>query len=124
MPLTARISRNIPSRQRMPRPGDSKAHLAFVRSLPCCVCGGPAEAHHLLRAGDGPKGMGRKNLDKFALPLCFSDHRGGKDSAHGHGDDEEWLASKGIDGRALAASLWRVSGDYEAGLRIVERARR
>ncbi len=33
-------------------------------------------------------------------------------------------ANKGIDGRALAAALWRASGDLDKGLRIVSRAKK
>ena len=40
------------------------------------------------------------------------------------GDEEAWLADQGIDGRALAAALWRISGNLEAGMRIVYRTMR
>lgn len=124
MSLTPRISRSVPMKRKQPRYGDSKKHLAFIRSLPCCVCGSDAEAHHLLRADSLPKGTGRKNLDRHAIPLCPAHHNRSNDSAHMHGDDEAWLAGKGIDGRALADALWRVTDDYEKGLRIVQRAKK
>jgi len=125
MPLPARHGRTALRRTPMRRPGDSQAHLAFVRSLPCVVCGGKAEAHHLNRAVDGkPKGTGRKNEDRWAIPLCPQHHNGQRDSAHGHGDDEAWLASKGIQGRDLAMALWSHTGDPDMGLRIIYRARK
>lgn len=122
--LKPRIPKNLPPRPKRTREGDSKAHLAFVRSLPCCVCGDANtlrahHAHHLLKADDLPKGMGRKNLDRWSLPLCTVCHA----QLHGHGS-EEWLAQHGIDARALAARLWAISGDYEQGLRVVARCRR
>jgi hypothetical protein len=42
---------------------------------------------------------------------------------HRAGDEEAFLASHGIDGRALAAALWAVRGDLEAMRRVVFRAR-
>lgn len=124
--MKPRIPKNLPPRQKRARDGDSKAHLAFIRSLPCCVCGnGLTQAHHILRADDRPKGTGRRNHDKYALPICAFHHiaQFGHDTAHGSGNDEAWLQGHGIDGRALAAALWRVSGDLDAGLRIVERCK-
>ncbi len=125
--MKPRIAKAPLQHTRQPREGDSRAHLAFIRSLPCCVCGtyGITQAHHLLRWDDRPKGMGRKHPDKSAIPLCARHHlaTSGTDSAHGAGDDESWLAGKGIDGRALAAALWRASCDYDKGLRIVQRAK-
>ncbi len=133
MSLTPRIAKAPLQHTRQPREGDSRAHLAFIRQLPCCVCGVHGgiydpftQAHHLLRADDRPKGTGRKHLDKYAIPLCSLHHlaTSGTDSAHGAGNDETWLAGHGIDGRALAAALWRASGDYDKGLRIVQRAKK
>lgn len=125
--LTPRIAKRMPQHVRQPRPGDSRAHLEFIRKLPCCVCGihggiySPyTVAHHLLRADNRPKGTGRKHLDKYAIPLCTIAHR----DVHAHGNDEAWLTERGIDGRALAAALWRVSGDLDKGRRIVSRAKR
>lgn len=139
MALPARIDKRLPRKLTRPRTGDSREHLAFVRSLNCCVCAwhcngnmGPVEAHHLLRADGLPKGMGRRNYDRWAIPLCDRHHQAkfGKDTAHGHGNDEEWLASKGIDGRALATRLWSIFNNedpedrYDAGLRAIDRCKR
>ena len=139
MPLPPRIDKGLPKKVKRKRPGDSKAHLAFIRSLPCCVCAplpnqcGNTEAHHLIRAVDGlPKGMSRKHLDRYAIPLGQRHHLAvfGRDTAHGHGNDEEWLADNGIDGRALADSLWRAFNKHDnpedrlnAGLRIIGRCK-
>jgi len=96
----------------------SRDHLAFIRSLPCPIYPdeGPIEAHHLLRV-DRTRGIGRRAADRYAIPLSTKAHR----ELHDAGDEEAWLAERGIDGRALAAALWRVSGDLEAGLRVMLR---
>ena len=109
-----------PSRFKPPRAGMSRDHLAFIRSLSCPVYPdeGPVEAHHLLRA-DRTRGIGRRSADRYAIPLSFKAHR----ELHEAGDEEAWLADRGIDGRALAAALWRVSGDLGAGVRVVSRSR-
>ena len=120
-----RIPRTVAGKSSRPRdvPRAFK-HLEFVRSLPCCVCGrfreGKSEAHHLLRVDQLPKGTGRKNHDRWTIPLCWIAHYG----LHGKGDEEAYLAEHGIDGRALAQALWKISPDYDAGLRVVERCRK
>ena len=110
MPACPKLPRP-PKRQ---RPGMSPAHLAFVRSLPCCACGSPAvEAHHLLRTG--ARGMGMRSPDRYAVPLCGAHHR----ALHAHGDEGAWLTAHGVDGIALAERLWNDTGDGAAGLRAV-----
>lgn len=121
MALPARIKRDAPRPKREPRPGDSRAHLAWLKTLSCVICGIRADdPHHLLGNLDGlPKGMGRKNEDRWAVPVCRRHH----DAAHAAGDDEAWFTGQGIDARALAAGLWRVTGDGDAGDRLIYRAR-
>ena len=68
-----------------------------------------------------PKGMGRKNEDRWAIPLC-SIPGGCHDKAHAAGDDEAWLASRGVDGRSVATALWAARGDLKAMERIVFRS--
>lgn len=99
------------------REGDSEPHLALIRRLPCCVCGRapPSDPHHLMR-------QRHRRLDRWALPLCFKHHTGSNDSLHMHGNEEAWLTSKGIDGRALCNALWAHRGDFDAMLRVVLRA--
>jgi DNA recombination protein Rad52 len=51
-----------------------KAHLKFVASQPCLVCGRqPADPHHLRFAQ--PRAMGLKVSDEFTVPLCRTHHR-------------------------------------------------
>lgn len=121
MPLAARIQKTglPPRRTKAPREGMSAKHLDFVRSLPCVVCGASAEAHHLLDAGAGTRGMGMKAPDRYTVPLCHSHHM----ELHAHGDETEWMSLRGIDARALSLRLWCVTGNHEQGVRAVERAR-
>jgi len=123
MLLPPRIPKfGVPARKTKPaRKGMSHDHLAFLRRLECPVYPGkqPVEAHHLLRV-DRTRGMGRKAADRHAIPLSQRAHR----ELHDAGDEEALLAAKGIDGRALAAALWRISGELDAGMRIVYRVMR
>ncbi len=51
------------------------AHLAYVRSLPCCVpdCHQrPIHAHHVRTAATA--GTGMKPPDTDAVPLCYAHH--------------------------------------------------
>jgi hypothetical protein len=64
-------------RQRQPRERDNK-HLDYIRSLPCCICGGPAEPAHIrtpsLEHGKEHTGMAEKPSDKWVVPLCRPHH--------------------------------------------------
>lgn len=65
--------------QRRPRVTD-EAYLAFIRSLPCLLCGCPhTEAAHVRmaepRLHKRPTGMGEKSDDRWALPLCHAHHQ-------------------------------------------------
>jgi hypothetical protein len=115
-----RIQRTVAKPAPKVREGQSKAHLAMVRKLPCALCDGcgPVNAHHLLKTGDPTqRGTGRKAADRFAIPLGMRHHT----SLHAHGNDEVYLMGLGIDGRALASSLWAARGDQEAMERVVFR---
>ena len=115
-----RIARNVVKAARQPREGDSVAHLRWLKTLNCVVCGKPADdPHHLLRGVDNrPKGMGRKNPDRWAIPSCRACH----DDMHAAGDDEAFLAAQGIDGRSIAFALWACTGNTEIAERTILRA--
>jgi len=114
----SRIRKSLPQRAPKAREGMSASHLAMVRWKPCCVCGVPAHhAHHLLRTGE--HGMGKKSSDRWCVPMCNTHHQ----ALHSHGDEEAFLMSHGIDGRALASALWAARGDQEAMERVVFRFR-
>ena len=74
-----------------------KAHLKFVASQPCLICGrSPADAHHL------PRAMGRKVSDEFTVPLCRTHHR----DNHSSGDEVAWWGRRAIDPVATSRMLW------------------
>ena len=93
-------------RQRQPRIKDAR-RLAFIRSLPCCVCGDntSTEPAHIRAAGLGygkaHTGMAQKPDDKWTVPLCGRCHR----EQHAFGDELKWWASKNIDPFMLAITL-------------------
>lgn len=121
--MRPRIVKSLPVYHRPPREGMSAAHLDNIRLLPCCCCGGVTciTAHHLLRSGE--HGTGRKSSDRWALPLCcFGSNNNCHQALHDDGNEDRFLSSRGIDGRALATALWAERGNLESMLRIVFRA--
>jgi hypothetical protein len=78
-----------------------KAHLRFVASQPCLMCGrSPSDPHHLRFAQ--PRAMGRKTSDEFVVPLCRAHHR----RNHEVGDEMSWWKRSGIDPLSVANKLW------------------
>ena len=78
------------------------AHLKFINTQPCLICGrAPVHAHHLRFAQ--PRAMSNKVSDEWAVPLCFTHHR----TLHTVGDEEAWWADRGIDAKVEALRLWR-----------------
>lgn len=109
--------------QRMPRQKIS-THLAFLRELPCLVCGNPIEtqAAHL-RYSDARivkmnAGVGAKADDFFCVPLCGKHH----DEQHKTGDELKFWRRYGIDPILYALRLWSVTGNYEIGYQVVSAA--
>lgn len=47
-------------------------YKAWIRRLPCLLCGGESEPHHIPQEGHGV--MARKTDDLRAIPLCHSHH--------------------------------------------------
>lgn len=105
-------------RQRQPREEDP-AYLAYVRTLPCRICGrpGPSDPAHLrtgARQYDKPHtGMGEKPSDRWVLPLCRTHH----DDQHRHNELEWWTRQGYLDPFALAIALY-------AARPVLTRARR
>ena len=84
-----------------PRRLRNKAHLKFVASQPCLVCGrSPADAHHLRFTQ--PRAMGLKVSDEFTVPLCRIHHR----DVHTHGDEVAWWERRAIDPLVTSRTLW------------------
>ena len=79
-----------------------KAHLKFVASQPCLVCGRqPSDPHHLRFAQ--PRGIGLKVSDEFTVPLCRGYHR----QLHQAGNEVRWWEHLKIDALATAKDLWK-----------------
>jgi hypothetical protein len=84
-----------------PRRYRDRAHLGFVASQPCLLCGRqPCDAHHLRFMQ--PRALGRRVSDEFAVPLCRTHHR----ALHRSGDEAAWWTSANIDAIAVANRLW------------------
>ena len=78
-----------------------KAHLKFVASQPCLVCGRqPSDSHHLRFAQS--RAIGLKVSDEFTVPLCRGHHQ----ELHQVGNEEGWWAKYQIDVLAMAKQLW------------------
>lgn len=100
-------------------------HLKFLRRLPCLVSGqtGNIDAAHI-RYGDPKFGkpgtpMARKPDDKWCVPLnhmihLYDQHRN---------NERQWWIEKGIDVLQVAIDLYAISGDLDAGRRIIMDAR-
>lgn len=103
-------------------------HLAFVRSLPCLICGATrmVEAAHV-RYGDptygkAKTGLGQKPADRWSVPLCAAHHRTGPDAQH-NSNEREWWERRGIDPLRAAVALKVVSGSYDSGVELVAAVR-
>jgi hypothetical protein len=78
-----------------------KAHLKFVASQPCLVCGRqPSDPHHLRFAQ--PRALGMKVSDEFTVPLCRGHHR----QLHHASNEQAWWQGLKIAPLAIAKSLW------------------
>ena len=79
-----------------------KAHLKFVASQPCLICGRqPSDPHHLRFTQ--PRGIGLKVSDEFTVPLCRGHHR----QLHQAGNELAWWKNIQIDALAIAKDLWK-----------------
>jgi hypothetical protein len=84
-----------------PRRYRDRAHLEFVASQPCLLCGRrPTDAHHLRFAQ--PRALGRRVSDEFAVPLCRIHHR----VLHSRGDEEAWWKAVKFNPVIVARQLW------------------
>lgn len=122
--MKPRIAKAPPPHERKKREGNSEAHLALIRCLPCLSCGASrpwftVDPNHLMRVGPGERGMNLKTRDRWTVPACRQCHNLVTDV----GNDDEWYAARGIDSRSVARELWKHSGDFQAMRRTIERAR-
>jgi len=74
------------------KPFRSKSYLKWVSSLPCVICGAPADdAHHIIGIGK-LGGMGTKAPDSFTMPVCRGHHNEIHQSPDLWPDQWEWVA--------------------------------
>ena len=79
----------------------NKAHLKFVASQPCLVCGRqPSDPHHLRFAQ--LRAIGLKVSDEFTVPLCRGHHR----QLHQAGNEIAWWESQRLNALEIARGLW------------------
>jgi DNA recombination protein Rad52 len=84
-----------------PKRRRDKAHLRFVASQPCLVCGRqPSDPHHLQFAQ--PRALGLKVSDEFTVPLCRGHHR----QLHQAGNEVVWWERLHINALEIAQGLW------------------
>jgi hypothetical protein len=92
-----------------------KAHLRFVASHPCLVCGRqPADPHHLRFAQ--PRALGMKVSDEFTVPLCREHHR----QLHHAGNEVAWWHNVNIKPLPIAKALWDQNHSTAPGIADAE----
>jgi hypothetical protein len=107
------------SRRKRPRI-ENKNHLAFIRSLPCVVCGTRrnVEAAHVRMGnplyGKSQAGMQEKSDDRWTVSLCPRHH----DEQHGMNEADFWMALD-IDPLRLGLALFDSTGDQERAESII-----
>lgn len=119
MTRPARIPKAMPQHRRRPDPRRAVSHLDFIREIGICIaCGaeGRCQAMHIRSSGDGATGL--KPGDKYTLPGCAMCHH----EQHRVGE-VAFFGALGIDPVDFSSRLWTVSGDLDAGRRIIFRAR-
>ena len=85
-----------------PRRYRNKAHLKFVTSQPCLICGRlPSDPHHLRFAQR--RALGRKVSDEFTVPLCRTHHR----ELHRSVNETAWWRIANVDPLKTARKLWK-----------------
>ena len=78
-----------------------QAHLKFVATQPCLICGrAPTHAHHLTFCQT--RGLSMKVSDEFTVPLCALHH----DELHRNGPERAWWVKRNINPEPIAADLW------------------
>ena len=81
-----------------------RAHLNFVATQPCLICGRqPCDPHHLRFAQ--PRAIGMKVSDEFTVPLCRGHHR----QLHQAGNEVAWWEEQKINALEVARGFWEKS---------------
>jgi hypothetical protein len=92
-----------------------KAHLKFVASQSCLICGRqPCDPHHLRFAQ--ARAIGLKVSDEFAVPLCRGHHR----ELHQAGNELAWWERLNIKPLEVAKGLWEQTHPKSAAVEPVQ----
>jgi hypothetical protein len=92
-----------------------KAHLKFVASQSCLVCGRqPSDPHHLRFAQ--ARAIGLKVSDEFTVPLCRGHHR----ELHQAGNEPAWWEKLNIKPLEVAKGLWEQTHPKSAAAELVQ----
>lgn len=96
-----------------------KAHLKFLRGLPCCMSSNnaPSDPAHISK--NSGRGIGIKASDIRAVPLTHIEHL----KQHQVGEITYW-GDKLEDAILLGENLYRVSGNWEKAVRLILEFRR
>jgi hypothetical protein len=98
--LPGRIDKSVLTLSEPKRRRD-KAHLRYVATQPCLICGRqPSDPHHLKFAQ--PRALGLKVSDEFTVPLCRGHHR----QLHQAGNEVAWWEDLEINALEIAKGLW------------------
>jgi hypothetical protein len=97
-------------------------HLAWIRTLPCCITGRlPVDPAHIRYAdpvyGKRETGKGEKPDDKWTVPLVRAKH----DEQHSM-DERIFWARHGLDPLRIALSLYACTGDDDQAFVILREA--
>lgn len=65
-------------------------HMARVAALGCCICGDPAEVHHVRTKAN------RKRDNMRVIPLCPEHHRTGGKGVAVHAGKKSWKTAFGL----------------------------
>lgn len=108
------------TKQKRPRVEDA-AHLKWIKTLRCCLCGKPdPDPAHIRFAsaiyGKRETGGAEKSSDKWVVPLCREHH----DQQHATGDELLFWARMKIDPLGLALALYAATGDDEIAEGILQ----
>lgn len=98
--------------------GRDLGYLAQVRECPCLMCGldpcGEAAHVRFASAAFGKaSGLQKTPPDRWALPVCGSDHRTARHAQHNRNEQEFW-ASLRINALLTATNLYAQRGDLVA----------
>ena len=92
-----------------------KAHLQFVASQSCLVCGRqPSDPHHLRFTQ--PRAIGLKVSDEFTVPLCRGHHR----ELHQAGNEPAWWEKLNLKPLEVAKGLWEQTHPKSAVAELVQ----